>query len=1171
MRRATGKYDVRTSAALAVAAALILLMGLAGSAQTAVSIATPGAPLKDGDFSSVSFDAGGWTDMVVELSYDGGMSYEVPPVYEGLVAATGNPLIWTAPISFITSTECMLMITCGAGGIWESSTSGLFTIDNSAPVFTSSPTPSATGPTDADVITISWTADDQPISDGITAEYRIDSTESLDYTPTDSPIVLDVEGIGLTNGKHTIDVRLTDAAGNQTTESVDIYIDRTSPAAFLVSADPSGWAKGMVRITFDATDLGSSIDHYTVSVDGVGDYGDQTSPFDLDVSSYPSGDYAVRVTAVDDASNTHTSDVVIHVDNTPPGPFDATADTSGWTNGDVNISFLTSDPTPGSGVVDHYEVSVDGGPYVPHPSPYTVTLEGGHTVLVRALDGTMPANVTDANFPVYTLIDRTPPQLDGCFTWGDSGGQSVSVDYTVSDALSGIKQVSLWYKKGADGAWTNSGLSSGAISSTFFFETEGDGVYYFGFVIEDHAGNLTASNTGDGACSFLVDTLGPTFDNIIATPHYAKPGTEVNISFTVSKELIEDPWVDVNYVEAYLVSSSGLNYTYTYTVPPDAEEGPAEIYIEGFDLLLNYNWTSNYDQLTIDSTPPEDFTPMADPAGWTNSSSVVISFEATDSISAIDYYEVAVDDGAYSVDVSPYGLDTTGLSDGPHTVHVKAVDLAGNELIRDVTVLVDKSAPADFTPAASPSTWTNGSAVEITFGASDAMAGIARYEVALDAGAYSSRTSPYMLDVSSVADGVHTVHVKAIDNAGNETTKDVAIQLDKTAPLAFVPMSAPSDWTDQTTAEISWSTSDAASGIDHYELAVDGGAYTNQVSPYALDLGWLASGNHTVHVKAVDVAGNSIVCDFIGHITNTAAPTAALTFTDPRPTLGRQFDYIFWKNWMNVRTAAQNTYNINWTASGTGKALANVYIEYRENESSDWILLRSSTSGSGTVGFDVSDKPESDSYQFRIRAVDEVAASTTVVYDKFGVYDATKLVPTAQIITPMDGATLPAGAPFAAKVEVSLPVFGDPRAAGKAYKDGQSDWWFVGHSLNASPKVKYYKKRSDGVPTKLLGTLLAAMPRMASMSVAGGDPAPASAYLGHVIVNTWQASCVPNSKAANKNYICQLEMSYRDVVTVGNMRQPDKPNKPGETLPSRRVEPLIGTLKQCEYTRFCVR
>ncbi|MDX9972335.1 MAG: PKD domain-containing protein, partial [FCB group bacterium] len=103
----------------------------------------------------------------------------------------------------------------------------------------------------------------------------------------------------------------------------------------------------------------------------------------------------------------------------------------------------------------------------------------GQGYLVYDLDPPVPGSV---NAPATT--DRTP----------------ISVEYAgAQDALSGLKAVHLWVKKGAAGAWTPTGLSSAASADVFAYEgvTEND-TYFFAVQAEDNAGNMSAQPSGAG-------------------------------------------------------------------------------------------------------------------------------------------------------------------------------------------------------------------------------------------------------------------------------------------------------------------------------------------------------------------------------------------------------------------------------------------------------------------------------------------------------------------------------------------------------------------------------------------------------------------------------------------------------------------------------------------------
>ncbi len=113
-------------------------------------------------------------------------------------------------------------------------------------------------------------------------------------------------------------------------------------------------------------------------------------------------------------------------------------------------------------------------------------------------------------------------------------------------------------------------------------------------------------------------------------------------------------------------------------------------------------------------------------------------------------------------------------------------------------------------------------------------------------------TSPYTLP--PLTDGIHTIAVKAVDNAGWETIGTVQVYIDATPPVAFTPAADPAGWTNNTQPVITFDTTDATSGIDHYELKVRDEAFVTVTSPYTLPA--QPDGEHMVTVRAVDRAGN---------------------------------------------------------------------------------------------------------------------------------------------------------------------------------------------------------------------------------------------------------------------------------------------------------------------------
>ena len=120
------------------------------------------------------------------------------------------------------------------------------------------------------------------------------------------------------------------------------------------------------------------------------------------------------------------------------------------------------------------------------------------------------------------------------------------------------------------------------------------------------------------------------------------------------------------------------------------------------------------------------------------------------------------------------------------------------------------------------------------------------FECKLDDGPWQACTSPRAL--TGLADGDHTLRVRALDTAGNadQTEATRSWTVDTQAPDTTIS-TGPAGPTASTSADLGFSSSETGSS---FECKLDDGAWQACTSPRALT--GLAQGAHTFRVRATD-------------------------------------------------------------------------------------------------------------------------------------------------------------------------------------------------------------------------------------------------------------------------------------------------------------------------------
>jgi hypothetical protein len=219
-------------------------------------------------------------------------------------------------------------------------------------------------------------------------------------------------------------------------------------------------------------------------------------------------------------------------------------------------------------------------------------------------------------------------------------------------------------------------------------------------------------------------------------------------------------------------------------------------------------------------------------------------------------FECRIDTNAFAPCTSPFSV--TGVNDGSHTVDVRAsapdpssTNTTNNTYTdrtpASVTVVVDHTPPV-VTIGSVPSP-TDDPNPDVPFTVDDPTATVT---CAIDGGAQNPCTSPFT--APTLSDGLHTITVRATDQAGNTGSASVDVDVVTHAPDTGIT-SGPSGTvygTAPTTSATFKFTADPPYGAT-FECRMDGGAWTSCTSPTTYT--GLTPGSHVFSVRATGPTG----------------------------------------------------------------------------------------------------------------------------------------------------------------------------------------------------------------------------------------------------------------------------------------------------------------------------
>ena len=166
--------------------------------------------------------------------------------------------------------------------------------------------------------------------------------------------------------------------------------------------------------------------------------------------------------------------------------------------------------------------------------------------------------------------DKTAP-LSQIIDIPTYGAKEITIQWTASDAVSGITSIELWSKKESNGEWMKSAQASEGAEGTFQFSPNlGDGIYYFATRAIDKAGNSGPLPAGNGEGQMICDKQPP---NSNLTVRLESNSASVTVEWAALDDLSgvastsllykqgDGNWSDTG------LSQSGASGTFSYSLP----------------------------------------------------------------------------------------------------------------------------------------------------------------------------------------------------------------------------------------------------------------------------------------------------------------------------------------------------------------------------------------------------------------------------------------------------------------------------------------------------------------------------------------------------------------------------------------------------------------------------
>ncbi len=635
--------------------------------------------------------------------------------------------------------------------------------------------------------------------------------------------------VKIPEGNHTVNVAVADFGKNEASLSWNFVSDTIAPVVTVTSHVNDVYLN---TPTIAVSGTLEEANPYSVKVNGL-DAVIGNGTFSVAALNLTEGANTITVTAVDKAGNVGTTSININLDTVAPVVAVTSQSDGVYLNTpNVSVSGTLNELNPASVKVNGYAAVISDGGFTLAALNLS---EGANTITVTAVDkagniGTTSININlDTVAPVVGITSHVndvylnTPTIAVSGSMNEINPQSVAVNGFATEFTEGsFNLAALSLAEGAN-----------AISVT----------------ATDKAGNV-----GTTSITINLDTVVPVVgitsheDNVyLNTP---------TISVSGSLDELNSASVKVNGLDA-VITNGGLSLS-ALTLA----EGANTISVTATDKAGNVGATSI--TINLDTVAPVVGITSHVDGVYLNTPTITIagSLDELNPVSVkVNGFDAVIGDGTFN-------LAALSLTEGSNTISVTATDKSGNVGTTSINVNLDTVAPVVGITSHVDGVYLNTPTISLA-GSLDELNPASVKVNGLDA---EISNGAFSLAALNLTEGVNTISVTAIDNAGNVGTASIVINLDTVAPIVEVTSQIHGVYLNTPTVAVRGSLDE----LNPVSVKVNGHDAVISAGGFSLSDLSLAEGANTITVTATDKAGNTGTRSITINL-DTVAPVVSVT------------------------------------------------------------------------------------------------------------------------------------------------------------------------------------------------------------------------------------------------------------------------------------------------------